>query len=261
MILEKTGEPLDVVMSYANFTLQNTRLSSIALPRLKAAGVDVVPNASVLGMGLLRRKGVPIGGQGDFHPSPIDLRAKIQEASHWVDAHNDRIEKVAIRFALETWMREGSEVGSMGDPASGIPWKRETIQEVGGKKLGVSVMGVSSVEELDETMRVWRSILDGLENGVGEEIAMESGRGRNDHAWSLRRQKEVNHLARGIRKVLGNSVDYAWASPDPDFVNIRSSSGHRPEPLLTPAASPEQLADTRLLPESFGSTGDTRLEQ
>ena len=33
MILERTGEPLDAVMSYANLTLQNTRLSSVALPR------------------------------------------------------------------------------------------------------------------------------------------------------------------------------------------------------------------------------------
>lgn len=240
MILEKTGKPLDAVMSYANFTLQNTRLSSVALKRLRAAGVDVVPNASVLGMGLLRRTGVPIGGQGDFHPSPTELRGAIKKASDWCDSQNDRIEKVAIRFALETWMRQGESVGSKGDPASGIPWVRETIEQIGGTKLGVSVMGVSNVEELDETMRVWRSILDGLENG--EQTAVESGRGTGDHLWSISRQKKVAKLARGIRQVLGKWVDYTWTSPPPGFVNQRKALTAASEQLLTPAASPPQVA-------------------
>lgn len=240
MVLEKTGEPLDAVMSYANFTLQNTRLSSVALKRLRAAGVDVVPNASVLGMGLLRRSGVPIGGQGDFHPSPPELRAAIKKASDWCDSQNDRIEKVAIRFALETWMREGESIGSKGDPASGIPWTRETIEQLGGTKLGVSVMGVSNVEELDETMRVWRSILDGLENG--EQTAVESGRGTGDHLWSLSRQKKIAKLSRGVRQVLGKWFDYTWSSPPPGFVNQRIALAAASEQLPTPAASPPLVA-------------------
>ena len=42
MILEETGEPLDIVQSYANFTIQNTRLLTQGLNRLVEAGVDVV---------------------------------------------------------------------------------------------------------------------------------------------------------------------------------------------------------------------------
>ena len=239
MILERTGEPLDAVMSYANFTLQNTRLSSIAVPRLKAAGVDVVPNASVLGMGLLRRKGVPVGGQGDFHPAPNELRSAIHDASDWCDENHDRIEKVAIRFALENWITEGAEVGSKGDPASGIPWKQETIEEVGGAKLGVSVMGVSNIDELSETMRVWRSILDGLEGG--EQTAIQSGRGSKDREWSLQRQAEVKRLAQGIREKMGSWVDFVWRSPEAGFINQKKDSGG-PVPLPTPAASPDQIA-------------------
>ncbi len=254
MILEKTGKPLDAVMSYANFTLQNTRLSSVALKRLRAAGVNVVPNASVLGMGLLRRTGVPIGGQGDFHPSPTELRAAIKKASEWCDLQNDRIEKVAIRFALENWMREGESVGSKGDPASGIPWKRETIELMGGTKLGVSVMGVSNVEELDETMRVWRSILDGLENG--EQTAVDSGRGTGDHLWSISRQKKVAKLSRSIRQVLGKWVDYTWASPPPGFVNQRKALAAASEQLLTPAASPPQLP-FKYCPEDTAEIGSS----
>lgn len=251
MILEKTGEPLDIVMSYANYTLQNTRLASIALPRLKAAGVDVVPNASVLGMGLLRRKGVPIGAQGDFHPSPKELRAAIQAASDWSDKQDikdNRIEKVTIRWALENWMREGASVGSRGDPASGILWTRGKIEKYGATKLGVSVMGVSNTEELHETMRVWRSILDGLDDG--EKTAVDSGRGTDDRAWSLRRQKEVQALATGIREVLGDWVDYAWPSPAPGFINKRSAPTV-PAPLPTPAASPDQLPKQALIKEAL----------
>ena len=238
MVIKRTGEPLDVVMSYANFTLQNTRLSSIAVPRLHAAGVDVVPNASVLGMGLLRRTGVPIGAHGDFHPSPIELRTAIQKASDWCDKQDNRIEKVAIRFALEEWMREGALVGSQGDPASGLPWSREVI-DIKSTKLGVSVMGVSNIEELNETMRVWRSILDGLEGG--EETAIQSGRGSNDRLWSLSRQNEVQRLATGIRRILGEYLDYAWPSPPPDYVKP-GLAPTAPAPLPTPAASPDHLA-------------------
>lgn len=241
MILETTGEPLDIVMSYANFTLQNTLLSSVALSRLQAAGVSVVPNASVLGMGLLRRIGVPIGGQGDFHPSPKELRKAIQAASDWCDSQGDRIEKVAIRFALENWMRQGEPVGSRGDPASGIPWIREPIEQLNAMKLGVSVMGVSNVDELEETMRVWRSILDGLENG--EQTAVESGRGTQDRLWSLSRQKEVRELSKGVRIRLGSWVDYTWPSPSPEFnVNRRSTESTTPPRVLAPTASPDKYS-------------------
>ena len=236
MILARTGEPLDAVMSYANFTLQNTQLASVALPRLLAAGVDVVPNASVLGMGLLRRTGVPIGAHGDFHPSPNELRVAIKKASDWCDRKDNRIETVAIRFALEDWMREGEAMGSKGDPASGIPWQREEVT-LDAAKLGVSVIGVSNIDELDETMGVWRSVLDGLEHG--EEIAVKSGRGTSDREWSLKRQKQVSEIAVDVRRILGKHLDHAWASPPPGF----KKTGLLTPPMLpTPAASPDQHA-------------------
>ncbi|MCJ1477181.1 hypothetical protein MMC13_005852 [Lambiella insularis] len=236
MVLEKTGEPLDIVMSYANYTLQNTRLHSVALPRLKAAGVDVVPNASVLGMGLLRRGGVPKGGQGDWHPSPTALRSAIESASWFCDSLDDKIEKIAIRWALENWIHEGADVGSRGDPASGVPWAKANIEELGPSKLGISVIGVSSLEELDETMKVWRSILDGLANG--EQTAIASGRGSADRAWSLKRKKEVQERAVKIREHIGPWFDFAWPSPAADFVNRRTKSVALPTALPTPAASP-----------------------
>ena len=235
-VLDETGEPLDLVMSYANYTLQNTTLLRAGVARLKAAGVDVVPNASPLGMGLLRRIGPPIG-LTDFHPAGQDLRAAIQKASDFCDGHDEKLEKIAIRWALESWIKEGVAVGARGYPASGVPFRRETIEELGGHKLGVSVMGVSKLEELQETMMIWRSILDGLENG--QETANAAGRWRKDHEWSLNRQKAVQLQAEGIQEMLGDWLDHTWPSPPPGFVNKRAPSA----PVKAPYPSPEGTPD------------------
>lgn len=220
-VLQETGEPLDACMSYANFTLQNTILLGSGVQRLKAAGVDVVPNASPLGMGLLRKDGPPVGVV-DFHPAGNDLRVAIQRASDFCDSHGERLEVVAIRYALERWLKDGSIVGSLGDPASGLPWKQESVNQLGGEKLGVSVMGVSNKSELEKTMQVWRSILDGLEDG--QQVATAAGRWKRDHEWSLNRQRAVELLAGGIQEALGSWLNFTWPSPPPDFVNTRKAT-------------------------------------
>jgi D-arabinose 1-dehydrogenase len=195
LVLRETGEPLDVVQSYANFTLQNTALQTLGLDRLRKAGVSVVPNASVIGMGLLRSQGVPIGGDGDWHPSPRELRKAVAEAARFAEAEGERLEVVAIRWGLETWARAGAAVGGLG-------------------AIGVSVIGVSNVRELEETMRVWNSVLDGL---PGRDGALDP----NDRARSVQRSNRVRSLAENIWKVLGPWKDYTWASPDKDYVNTR----------------------------------------
>lgn len=216
-IQAQTGEPLDAVMSYANFTLQNTKLESIGLPRFKDAGVSVVLNASLLGMGLLRHVGVPIGAQGDFHPSPIELRNAIKTASDWCNTENELIENIALRFALESWIRVGAPLGSKGRHASGVFQKLEA-----GDHRGISVIGVSNVEELDETMKVWRSILAALDDG--EQVSTESDRNPDDRLKSVSRQQRVRELAQEIRRILGSWLDYTWPSPGPDFVRLASTS-------------------------------------
>lgn len=245
-VLAETGEPLDIVQSYANFTLQNTVLASEGISKLKAAGVDVVPNASVLGMGLLRREGIPIGARGDWHPSSQGLRAAVKRAADFCERHGERLEVIAIRYAFESWITVGESVGSMGDPASGIAWTHETNKQVGGKKLGVSVMGVSTSSELEKTLQVWRSILDGLENG--KEIARLAGRWARDHEWSLNRKHAVQIMADGIKEHLEQWQDQTWPSPPPGYRNKLDKSAPAEPPvetsILTPAASPppEDLA-------------------
>ncbi|KAI9657810.1 MAG: hypothetical protein M1829_006876 [Trizodia sp. TS-e1964] len=193
LVRRETGEPLDAVMSYANCTLQSSVLPDAA-QRLSEAGVSVVLNASPLGMGLLRRQGVPVGAGGDFHPAEEALRARCRAASAFCDARGERLEAVALRFALEAWVREGAGVGSSVAPA-------------GVRKLGVTVVGVSFLAELEEVVQEWREVLAGLEEG-GE----DAGGGR---ARSRARRAEVMALARGVRGVLGPWVGYAWPSPGP----------------------------------------------
>jgi hypothetical protein len=40
-----------------------------------------------------------------------------------------------------------------------------------------------------------------------------------DHEWSLRRRQQIRIFAKHIREMMGTWADYAWASPDPGFVN------------------------------------------
>lgn len=243
LILKETGEPLDIVMNYANYTIQNTTLLTKGVERLRKAGVEVVPNASVLGMGLLRQAGVPIGRKGDFHPAPNDLRAACHAASELCASKGEKLEVVAIRWGLESWLEKGAAVGSRGDPASGVEWKQESIQEVGNHKLGISVMGVSNIPELEETLRVWRSVLDGMEEG-GKERAVKAGRKEDDHVWSLERKKTTQGLVEEIWGILGQWKDYAWASPDEEYLAIRKAS------LL---AEPVKIGSELLEEKSAGS--------
>ncbi|KAH8691144.1 putative L-galactose dehydrogenase (L-GalDH) [Talaromyces proteolyticus] len=200
LVLKETGEPLDVVMSYANYTLQNTTLLTKGLHRLRAAGVDVVPNASLLGMGLLRNQGVPVGAHGDWHPAPNGLRSAISKAGQWVNAKNEKLEAVAIRYGLESWMKEASSVGASGIPLNSVD--PSTAYLGTGERRGVSVLGVSSLQELEESVRIYRDVLDKAEED------------RNGPA-------QITELATGVRLIIGPEwVDYAWPSPGADFVNM-----------------------------------------
>lgn len=228
MILRETGEPLDIVQSYANFTIQNTRLLSEGLQRLVEAGVDVVTNASPLGMGLLRRQGPPIGAMGNWHPAPDGLRQACLDASKSVEQSGERLEIVAVRFALENWLRDGAKVGARGSPITSTPLAYGAPSEA-STKLGVSVMGVSKLEELDETMRVWHSVLDGIADDYDAEPGtITPSDAVTDHEWSLHRRQQIRVYARDIRETLGSWADFAWASPDPGFINRGN-----PQPIPT----------------------------
>ncbi|KAI1775900.1 Aldo/keto reductase [Hypoxylon cercidicola] len=204
LVRRETAEPLDAVLSYGHYTIQNTTLGGAeAVARFEAAGVDVVLNASMLGMGLLTTRGADAGPMATWHPSPEGLRKACQDLVPIAAAADEKLEVVAIRWALDNWSRVGA---SKGGCSRRLP---------SGGRVGVSVMGISSVAELEETCRVFNSVVEGLE---AETADAEQTRRRR---WSLDRRQKIQGLVEKMWTVLGEWKDYSWNSPDPGFVNAR----------------------------------------
>ncbi|KAK4153841.1 Aldo/keto reductase family-domain-containing protein [Chaetomidium leptoderma] len=249
MILAETGEPLDAVLSYGHFTVQNRRLGGLPPPppppageeeqpetppppppehggllpplaRFKKAGVDVVLNASILGMGLLTSRGIPVhppapGAAGDdgadktpslvaqWHPSPPGLRVACMKLAELAAAAGERLESVAIRWALAEWARLGAAAGLGVDVSA---------PGLGPRRVGATVCGVSTIAELEETVADWRGVLSSLGQVDGS----------NDDTYGLARQeKVVNLVQRDLWPALGSWLDHVWGSPGPEFVNTR----------------------------------------
>ena len=85
--------PVDTVLSYCHFTLQNTRLQS-ETHFYRERGVGLI-NASPLAMGLLTSQGAP-----DWHPADADIKAACRRAANFCAAQNLDIAQLALQFAL-----------------------------------------------------------------------------------------------------------------------------------------------------------------
>ncbi|OTA96244.1 hypothetical protein M434DRAFT_19821 [Hypoxylon sp. CO27-5] len=203
LVLRETGEPLDAVLSYGHYTIQNTTLGAEAMSRFESAGVDVVLNASMLGMGLLTTRGADAGPMATWHPSPEGLRKACQDLVPVAVSMGEKLEVVAIRWALDNWSRVGASKGG------------RTPKLPAGDRVGVSVMGISSVAELEETCRVFNSVIEGLEPETSEP---EQTRRRQ---WSLDRRQKIQGIVEKMWDVLAQWKNYSWSSPDPGFVNAR----------------------------------------
>lgn len=290
MVYTRTGEPVDIVQSYAHFTIINQRLGT-CVDRLKRAGVEVVTNASPLGMGLLRTQGVPKGMTGgQWHPAPDGLREACAEIAKWLqqEAGGEKLEIVAGRWALEEWLRVGAEVGtcvsleqpiqslldtnsdtskdrisgidhedarqkgSEGDVTAVATDAKATATATAGAaptastthKLGVSVIGVSTLSELADTLRVYRSILDGLSSDTSADVLVHeetptaqttpikpantaatapSSNLKGQKEESRVRRAQIQSLTRRIREEILDAEwrDFAWYSPENGFLNAR----------------------------------------
>ena len=197
MILLETGEPLDAVLSYSNFCVQNAQLGDKALlERFRDARVECVLNASMLGMGLLTTRGVDQSPMASWHPAPRELRLLCNNLADFAQQEDERLEEVAIRWALENWARVASDFGTRLTPT--------------GAKLGVSVMGVSNVEELEETFAQWSSVVGLAEDTKGSHV---------------QRKEKIERIVMGkMRPSLGAWKDYAWESGKPQFAEDKRQS-------------------------------------
>lgn len=201
LVLEQTGEPLDAVMSYGHFCLQNSQLGRPdLLARFRAAGVDCLLNASMLGMGLLTSRGVDNGPMASWHPAPPALRQACARLAAIAARHGERLEEVAIRWALANWARVGAPLGTLACPAGTRP---------SSPRIGVSVMGVATVEELEETWALWRSV-----------VAAGGPPAPADRTDAL--------VAGSMWPSLGPWKDFAWESGGEAFINRRKAHGAVP---------------------------------
>ncbi|OTA56681.1 Aldo/keto reductase [Hypoxylon sp. EC38] len=226
LVLRETGEPLDAVLSYGHYTIQNTTLGAEAMSRFESAGVDVVLNASMLGMGLLTTRGADAGPMATWHPSPEGLRKACQDLVPVAVSMGEKLEVVAIRWALDNWSRVGASKGG------------RTPKLPAGDRVGVSVMGISSVAELEETCRVFNSVIEGLEPETSD---AEQTRRRQ---WSLDRRQKIQGIVEKMWDVLAQWKNYSWNSPDPGFINARKPTelGVTPDDgILTKHAAKSQV--------------------
>ncbi|KAI5919546.1 L-galactose dehydrogenase [Camillea tinctor] len=214
LIKRELGTPLDAVLSYCHFSVQNTTLGSLHRRLAENAGVDVVLNASMLGMGLLTTRGALRGPIAAWHPSPEGLRRAAGELARVAEEAGEKLEVVAIRWALDNWARIGGERGALVETTTAEGSKQQ-------QRVGVSVMGISSVPELEETVSVFRSVMDGLllpAEGSDEEQAERRRK-------SLERREKIRGLVEDrMWGILGEWKDYSWSSPEPGFVNARKPS-------------------------------------
>ncbi|KAK1624136.1 L-galactose dehydrogenase [Colletotrichum phormii] len=201
-ILRETGEPIDAVQSFSHFCIQNDTLGSDAiLTRLKDAGVGVVTNASMLSMGLLTTRGVDDGPMASWHPAPSPLRKLCNSLVAIAEGAGEKMEELALYWAMANWARVGGAFGSELLPPT----------YNGPAKVGVSVMGVTSVSELEETFLAWQSMM--------RELAAESDKSNPADVPASRLDKIQRLVTENMWPALGEWRNYSWVSPGEDFVN------------------------------------------
>lgn len=118
-VKEKLATPLDIVLSYCHFCLQNTQLESYAPQFLADAQLKVLVNASPLSMGLLRSQ-----GPHNFHPASPELKDAVSKVAEYTKSQGTDLADLAIRFSLSHWT-------------------------------GPTVIGLSSVSEIENVVKVY----------------------------------------------------------------------------------------------------------
>jgi L-galactose dehydrogenase len=114
--------PVDTVMSYCHYTVQDRRLAARAA-EFAAAGVALV-NASPFGMGALTDKGAP-----PWHPAPEQVLDRCAQAAALCRERGSSLAKIALQFSVTTSPCVTTVVGSA-SPANvqrGVDWIGEPI--------------------------------------------------------------------------------------------------------------------------------------
>ncbi|KAJ5107467.1 hypothetical protein N7456_004142 [Penicillium angulare] len=179
------NRPLDIVQNWAQLTLQNDRLA-YSLSDFQKSGVSCVCSSSPLAIGLLRENGVPVGDLGDFHPAPSGLREAAQAAAEYVTSRGESLASLALRYAIRRAQEKSSEDFRV-----------------------TTIMGITSVAELEENLKSARKVLQPAEqsNSWGWTC---NGKGSDSNASDI--DQEI-HICAKVQDILGKWQNYSFPSP------------------------------------------------
>ena len=114
--------PLDTILSYCHYTLNNTGLLTIE-EEMRNKGIGII-NASPLSMGLLTKKGPP-----DWHPASDEIKRVCRQAVQFCEEQGVAIEKLAVQFAVANDRIPTTLVGTANPKhiARNVAWIEEPI--------------------------------------------------------------------------------------------------------------------------------------
>jgi hypothetical protein len=96
------------------------------------------------------------------------------------------------------------------------------------------VIGVSTVDELEDTMKIWNSVLGGSRGHPQTPTAAPDDSPKGGDA-GLDDGTSYQELYAGVRAELGSWIDFAWPSPGQKDVHTRSL--HAPGAVEAPGTA------------------------
>lgn len=158
---ERFGRSIDAIQTWAQLTLQNTKLEKRGFAKFRAEGVKRVFCSSPLACGLLRTESVPIGRLGDWHPAPQDLRLRAQEAAVFVAKHDDDLASLALRYAVRRAQHHSSTemfvsticgINSLSQLANNIKTVRTAMAHSNGGNSGSRVCLGGDIDDKEQRL-------------------------------------------------------------------------------------------------------------
>lgn len=132
LVLHKTGRPLDIVLSFSHYNMQNTTFAAFFPEFTQRAKVARVLTASPFSMGLLTNS------PPDWHPAPQPLK--------------ELVKRVIESGVVKSW------AGGLPNIALGNSFRREGPIMGQGAKQVPTVVGFSNMQHVHESVAVWREV-------------------------------------------------------------------------------------------------------
>lgn len=189
-VRQRYGHAVDVVQTWAQLTLHNTRVETRGFELFRAAGVNSVYCSSPLAVGLLRSGGIPTGLTGDWHPAPKGLRAAAAEAAKWVERHGDgeSLSSIALQYAI-----------------------LKARQSCTSSFTVSTITGISTLSDLEQNVAAAKRILEAAPFACDESSESLQSYNQLDQQTLDRN----GPLFERVRSILGEWIDYDFSDSKP----------------------------------------------